>query len=1525
MGFRSSFKRRFRKGKAPIRRSSQATSTTASSSVPVQPALGTAGSPSLVTISPPPAKSESVPLHTLQKKIWDNAYQGLKSEEPKLVEAFESIILSEPQLDDDSAEPTDRTEGKATAKPTVTPHQMRKFVERGIERTKKEASVKQELDRGWQAVQAVMGIVDTAIRAAPEAAVIWATVCLGIEVLKNPITEALENRQGIHLLLDKNKKSTAATVLRDALEESITQLFQQLLSYQIRSICLYRRNKVVGFIRDMFLIDNWAGQVISIKEAEKAVQHDIEQYNTQESQQQMQKLNDSTAAMQANVANIHTAVQSLAEQQAKAREDDKNNECLRELYVTDPRIDKEIIENRKGGLLKDSYKWILEHQGFKKFKNEAESRILWIKGDPGKGKTMLLCGIINELESDHSTSPYYFFCQDTGGSRLNTATSVLRGLVYHLTKLNPQLIEHVRKGYDPTAKNQFENEGAWYHISKIATAMLEDPSMKNAILIVDALDECAVGQGLLLDFIKTSSAKWIVSSRNRPEIEQSLNDATQRVKIHLEINEDSVSMAVNFFIKYKVNQLVQKKGYGDEVKDAVLEYLQSNSHGTFLWVALVCQELFSSKTRRWETLAKLKSFPPGLDALYGQMLKEISESPHAQLYKEVIAKVLVVYRPITLEELRAMVEALKDFNIKDIEEVVASCASFFTLHNNAVSFVHQSAKDYFLGEALGQVLPSGISHQHQVVLVRSLELLQQTLKRDIYNLQAPGCLISEISAAPDPDPLAGIQYSCIFWVDHLHDSSANVIASENDKILAFFKEKYLQWLEALSLMGNIYTGVRAIRKLETCLKKASTDLHDIVKDASRFLLSNPGGIEIAPLQVYASALVFSPTNSIIRRTFAHEEPDWIKLKPRAVADWDACLQTLEGHVASVSSVVFSYDGQRLASGSDDKTVKIWDATSGACLQTLEGHVASVSSVVFSYDGQRLASGSWDSTVKIWDATSGACLQTLEGHGNCVTSVVFSNDGQRLASGSCDSTVKIWDATSGACLQTLEGHGRSVASVVFSNDGQRLASGSYDSTVKIWNAASGACLQTLEGHGHYVTSVVFSNDGQRLSSGSYDSTVKIWDATSGACLQTLEGHGRSVASVVFSNDGQRLASGSYDSTVKIWDATSGACLQTLEGHGHYVTSVVFSNDGQRLSSGSYDSTVKIWDATSGACLQILEGHDNWVTSVVFSNDGQRLASGSDDSTVKIWDATSGVCLQTLEGHDNWVTSVVFSNDGQRLASGSDDSTVKIWDAASGVCLQTFEGHGHYVTSVVFSNDGQRLSSGSYDSTVKIWDATSGACLQTLEGHDRTVSSIVFSNDGQRLASGSWDSTVKIWDATSGVCLQTLEGHGRSVASVVFSNDGQRLASGSWDNTVKIWDANSGACLQTLEGHGRSVASVVFSNDGQRLASRSDDSTAKIWDATSGACLETLTDHGSSMTPKIFSNDGAMIASGLPASKSSSLRSKSCTYSINGDGSWIMENGQRLLWMPPSFRAAASTVCHAKLGLGTGSGRVIIIGF
>jgi WD40 repeat protein len=204
-------------------------------------------------------------------------------------------------------------------------------------------------------------------------------------------------------------------------------------------------------------------------------------------------------------------------------------------------------------------------------------------------------------------------------------------------------------------------------------------------------------------------------------------------------------------------------------------------------------------------------------------------------------------------------------------------------------------------------------------------------------------------------------------------------------------------------------------------------LAQLVQDARRFIMYHKGAIEGYPLQTYASALLFSPTGSLIRQLFQQEEPEAISIMPALSDGWSACLQTLEGHSSAVYSVAFSHDSTRLASASHYSTFKIWDASSGACLQTLEGHSSAVSSVAFSHDSTRLASASDDSTVKIWDASSGACLQTLEGHSSYVNSVAFSHDSTRLASASDDSTVKIWDASSGACLQTLEGRSGAVSS------------------------------------------------------------------------------------------------------------------------------------------------------------------------------------------------------------------------------------------------------------------------------------------------------------------------------------------------------------------------------------------------------------------------------------------------------------------------------------------------------------------
>jgi WD40 repeat protein len=201
---------------------------------------------------------------------------------------------------------------------------------------------------------------------------------------------------------------------------------------------------------------------------------------------------------------------------------------------------------------------------------------------------------------------------------------------------------------------------------------------------------------------------------------------------------------------------------------------------------------------------------------------------------------------------------------------------------------------------------------------------------------------------------------------------------------------------------------------------------------------------------------------------------------------------LEGHTNAVISMSFSPDGKTLASGSADKTIKLWNLKIGQEIGTLKGHTDYVNSVSFSPDSKTLASGSGDSTIKLWNLETEEEIRTLNGHTNAVNSVSFSPDGKTLASASYDKTIKLWNLKIGQEIRTLNGHTSAVISVNFSPDGKTLASGSVDSTIKLWNLETGQEIRTLNGHFNTVSSVSFSPDGKTLASSSYDSTIKLWN-------------------------------------------------------------------------------------------------------------------------------------------------------------------------------------------------------------------------------------------------------------------------------------------------------------------------------------------------------------------------------------------------------------------------------------------------
>ncbi|KAH8646435.1 hypothetical protein BGZ61DRAFT_65069 [Ilyonectria robusta] len=339
--------------------SASAPSPATSSPTPSRPPSELATRPTSQPTPSPPTSTDSKtsPLPSLQERLWNQAYDELKASEPKVVEAYEKILSAELCRNDSTSVASRPTENEIGRIRETRCRQMQQLVQEGLDRTQKAASIKRGIDEGLQAVQAVRGIVDKAVQAAPEAAVAWAGVCLVLEILSNPVTEARDNRKGIayvlsrmewywnlvSLLLDENKAEQSSAGLRVQLEKHVVQLYEKLLSYQMQSICLYHRNRAAVIGRDMLKIDDWAGQLSEIQEAEGAVQRDMEQYNTEESRTQFRKLTDAATALEMNLQDIHSAIQDQTRQQERRHLDDRDKQCLKDLRETDPRDDKTRI------------------------------------------------------------------------------------------------------------------------------------------------------------------------------------------------------------------------------------------------------------------------------------------------------------------------------------------------------------------------------------------------------------------------------------------------------------------------------------------------------------------------------------------------------------------------------------------------------------------------------------------------------------------------------------------------------------------------------------------------------------------------------------------------------------------------------------------------------------------------------------------------------------------------------------------------------------------------------------------------------------------------------------------------------------------------------------------------------------------------------------------------------------------------------------------------------------------------------
>ncbi|MEH1965752.1 nSTAND1 domain-containing NTPase [Nostoc sp.] len=503
--------------------------------------------------------------------------------------------------------------------------------------------------------------------------------------------------------------------------------------------------------------------------------------------------------------------------------------------------------------------------------------------------------------------------------------------------------------------------------------------------------------------------------------------------------------------------------------------------------------------------------------------------------------------------------------------------------------------------------------------------------------------------------------------------------------------------------------------------------------------------------------------------------------------------SLEGYKDTVTRVSFSHDSQRVVTGSEDGTLKIW-SRDGRELSNFRVYDKKITSVSFSRDGQMVAAGSVDGRVLLrsWD---GKEIANFQGYEDEITSINFSPDGQKLISASKDKTFKLWNLQ-GEVIKTFEGHKESITSVSFSPDGQLIVSGSEDNMVKLWTL-NGKAIKTLNQKSP-VTEVTFSPDGQTIASTAGESGYpKLW-RRNGSLIKTLS----STGSISFSIDSKRIAITNFsesNASVEIYqiDTENTGTSFELKGHGNNITSVSISPDFQMLVSGSEDRTVKLWSLEKDRDFK--NPDESAVNNVSFSPNGQLIASVSGKDNVRLW-KQDGTLKTTLPGHNSQVS---FSPDSQMLVTASEDRTVQLW-RRDGTFLKTLQGD---VIPGSFSPDGRTIALVQDDNSVEL-STSDGKHLATLKGDKNRVNQITFSPNGEIIAIFYENKTIKVLQRNGNI-ITIFKGNDYN--SIGFSTDGGILAIQN-EGTLKILRRN-GKIIKTISNL---YTLASFSHDGKLIA-------------------------------------------------------------------------------------------------------------
>ncbi|KAI9059850.1 WD40 repeat-like protein [Trametes sanguinea] len=1052
---------------------------------------------------------------------------------------------------------------------------------------------------------------------------------------------------------------------------------------------------------------------------------------------------------------------------------------------------------------------------------QSDRPILWVYAFPGVGKSTVARTAAIWWDADKVLGATFFAAKD--GQRSNIL-GIFRTIAYQLARKFPEFREEITK--------ILENDPDLYAAtpSRQLEKLLVEPLQVEAVqaafrvhgripVIIDALDECtdkaAVSTILtsLALYMSDSESKltplwFLITSRQEENItkgflQRALDENTQSFNLN-DVSQDLTKRDIEKFVRSRfedIRRLSRPTLPSDWPSPSQLTQLLNLADVLFIYAATAMLFIGDEKARdpqgRLDHLLKsgnaaaavsgAASTSP-LDNLYVQVLedaiRQLAEELQAGLPRLLLGTLVLAEERLTPSTLAALVGLPSGV-------VEASLPAFHAVmtvpadddHSTPIRLIHLSFTN-FLVDSARCTNPTFLvkpSIQHSFLALRCLKLMQDSLKYNIcevppehdhlLNSDIPG-LAARITQRLPP----ALQYACRYYLHHL------VLADIGEDLLTALKEfciKHLiHWLEATSLLGCVDGAAEALRCTQLYLKQRcpqETEVLSLLYDCERMLCAFYPAISVSYMQVYRTAIPFSPTNSPLRRLHQADASHLVDLRVGSENAWSTTLAWRVTGSATVMALVFSPDGIHVACCADDRSIQLLNTHTAAQMQSFEGHTDLVHCVSFSPTGKEILSGSHDKTTKLWDVATGACLHTWEGHSGNVTSVAWSPDGAFVASGGDDGNVIVRMVATPVKMVVLGG----ACHVAFAADGTLVATTWCEASCKVWDtrqldwdATDNAPSWTLEDYDQSVCGVVavaVSPDSCLVACGLSNGKIVLWRKSDGQRLHSFPGGGDEIMALAFYPD-SRLAAAYEDSPFVLWDVSTATPLDTVDNAGAYA--VAFSPDGVHIAHAD------------GSTVQIRR----WSGSASQESKSKKTTASSPAIRAKRWLHLLLSALRSspvMEGRADKLLT-----DAKRVAVSPTGALIlavfkeewRLWDVSNGRWTRTGKhaGSGNTVTILAWSPSGNLFACKNVG-VVGVWETETGKLVGSSTGHSDSLSRVVFTADEQHLLFALSNGSIRRWKVRQtpqeASCDVLFQSDGNNIDAFCVSSDGQWLLSGS----------------------------------------------------------------------------------------------------------------------------------------------------